>query len=546
MSLDVLVARDNRTETMSREMPLSSFSLQQQQEGRVHYDVRSSPDSVVCYAPVAVFDNQSLAKRIGTPNYASKRIIKAREKGLGTYTDMSEVGTKKNYILIPEGKEVIVSSRLKLKKEEYQLVEMVAEKDIRNYFVERTVNIFDPEMRKRILEKTSRVSLNGTTYYLKEQLDKHIRVEERSQYVVKEQDQKRRTLQVALLDSGTLAEKLNLSFIRAQHIVMGAKKKFISYEGKTRTNVKKTILLVPSGAEKQVHRLLRLEKEDYVTLELLAEQEMQEPLGEAPQITVNGVSYSITRIKASPPPSEEVAVKEFEGIVRSIAHSLYNKFPSSAYDVSDLMSAGTIGLLKAVRKYDPSKGASLKHWIRLSVKGYILNEIRLLHFNKTYNPLSRYVPYVQNKLGQELKREPTVREIAEKAGIEIEGCLFYLQRRRFVSLDSPIPGGPEKGSYHDIMYDGDAQLPDAQGEGGHDAEKLRNAISQLSEREQQILKAFYFEEQTSNDIGKKIGLSGARVRQIKDEAVDELRKRINPKLRKVNAVRRTSLSALLQ
>ncbi len=200
----------------------------------------------------------------------------------------------------------------------------------------------------------------------------------------------------------------------------------------------------------------------------------------------------------------------------------------------DLISEGNIGLMKAVERFDPSKGGKLSTygswWIKQSIKRALANQsktIRLpVHLVDKIARMRRLAMKLQETLG----REPTDDELAEELGMPAARVSqMRLASIRPASLDAPI-GDEDSNNFSDIVEDERAENPYEQLEEKTVTAMLQEMVKHLDDREATILRArFGLEgaaEKTLEEVGANFGVTRERVRQIQNIALRKLRRMI--------------------
>ena len=195
--------------------------------------------------------------------------------------------------------------------------------------------------------------------------------------------------------------------------------------------------------------------------------------------------------------------------------------PPLSYE--DLVSAGTVGLVKAARDYNPSHQAQFKTYAYIRIKGAVLDELRnfsLLPANvdKQIREAAKITLEITNQTGI----TPTDEELAKKLRITVDKLYKTFENARakhFVSLDNSPDNSPSMGS---SLAADNTPAPDQRLEHTEIIDKLTEAIGQLNQRQRQILLLYYHQELTMKQIAEVFDITEPRISQLHAKALFNL------------------------
>ncbi len=238
------------------------------------------------------------------------------------------------------------------------------------------------------------------------------------------------------------------------------------------------------------------------------------------------------RVQKGDAEAREQMIKANLRLVVKIAHD----YEGYGVPLLDLISEGNLGLVKAVERFDPARGAKFSTygvwWIKQAIRRALCNQsktIRLpVHVIDRLAEMRRATP----RLAEALGREPTARELAKELGLDVRQVNDYQQAAMSIaSLDAPLSDESGSDSVAEVVADDKAQNPAKALETQADLAALRNLLGDLEEREITVLRRRFgldgVEEQTLEEIGDAFGVTRERVRQIETAALKKLRHRMD-------------------
>lgn len=214
-------------------------------------------------------------------------------------------------------------------------------------------------------------------------------------------------------------------------------------------------------------------------------------------------------------------------LVKYVAGKMMFSLPTCV-DYNDLLSAGVMGLIGALDRFDPNHGVKFETFVLPRIKGAILDELRTLDWApRSLRSKARMVERASEQLEKELGRAATGQEIADEMDMDIEdygNVLTELSKASLLSLDgSRAEDNEQVTSMYDLLQNPEAVDPQDHIETREMKKLLVQAIEGLNEQEKIVMALYYYEELTLKEIGQVLHITESRVSQIHSKAVEKLK-----------------------
>ncbi len=218
--------------------------------------------------------------------------------------------------------------------------------------------------------------------------------------------------------------------------------------------------------------------------------------------------------------------------------SVAKQYQNQGLSLPDLINEGNLGLIKAARRFDETRGFKFISyavwWIRQSILQALAEQSRIVRLPLNQVGSLNKINKAYSKLEQEFEREPTPEELASLLDLPQDKITDTMKvSGRHVSMDAPLASG-EESTLMDVIANGDSPRADAALINESLSREIDRALSTLTERERDVVKLFFGiginHGLTLEEIGAKFDLTRERVRQIKEKAVRRLRHSSRSKL----------------
>lgn len=223
------------------------------------------------------------------------------------------------------------------------------------------------------------------------------------------------------------------------------------------------------------------------------------------------------------------ALKKYSILIRSLARKLSAGFPAGL-DYDDLCSSGRIGLLDAMKKYDPEQKRQFSAYVKYRVRGAMLDEIRSHDWiPRSVKEKAKVVRDTIDELRRVLEREPTHMEVAKRLGLKEEHSYKLAESSKRATLISTedIKNYGEKERTEivaAISNSNPLQCPFESCQSKDSRKRLMEVLYKLGTNERIIISLYYFEDLSYKEIGKILKLTESRISQLHNLAIKKLQK----------------------
>jgi RNA polymerase sigma factor for flagellar operon FliA len=222
----------------------------------------------------------------------------------------------------------------------------------------------------------------------------------------------------------------------------------------------------------------------------------------------------------------ERTIEEFIPIIKHLAYKVCRGFEEETV-IEDLISAGVIGLLEAMEKYDAKRGIKLNTFAYMRIRGAMIDELRSKDwFPRSARSKAKRIGEVVRKLENRLGRYPKEEEVAEELNMDLEEYLTMLKDYGNLSIvsieDLSETSGEDKDSIIRYIVD-ESDDPEQFAEFAETERMLARELDKIPERQRLVLTLYYHEDMNMKEIARTLGITEARVCQIHSQAILNLR-----------------------
>jgi RNA polymerase sigma-B factor len=235
------------------------------------------------------------------------------------------------------------------------------------------------------------------------------------------------------------------------------------------------------------------------------------------------------RYRETTDPAEKERIREqLVNAYHDFVYFLARKFQNRGEPLDDIVQVGYLGLIKAIERFDPDLGYEFTTFATLTVAGEIKRHFRdkgtAIRFPRRLQELHQSVVRVNEQMKNELGREPTVAELAERLGVTPDDVTEAMEIGPAyipLSLDQPVASsdGQDSRSVSERIGSADPELDRVEMR-----DVLDRAMEHLTPRERAIMAMRFYEQMSQSEIARRLGISQMHVSRLQRAALEQLRK----------------------
>ncbi len=227
-------------------------------------------------------------------------------------------------------------------------------------------------------------------------------------------------------------------------------------------------------------------------------------------------------------------IMDYAPLIRFVAQRIASRLPSSI-DIDDLISAGVIGLMDAIEKYDPSRDNKFKTYAEFRIRGAILDELRSQDWvPRSVRDKAKKIERTYAELEQRFGRAVSDQELSDALGVSLEEYYNMVAKVKAVTLLSVDeltgPNQNDRKSLLECLENTNSKNPFTQLKSKGLRQILMKNIEELPEKQKLVLSLYYYEDLNLKEIGSILEVTESRVSQLHTQAVEKLRTKLKSML----------------
>ena len=227
-------------------------------------------------------------------------------------------------------------------------------------------------------------------------------------------------------------------------------------------------------------------------------------------------------------------IEEYLPMIQCVAKRISSRLPANI-QYNDLISSAVIGLMDAIKKYDPERNNKFKTYAEFRVRGAILDALRSQDWTpRSIRDKAKRIEKVTQILEQKFSRTPNEKEIASALGMSLESYYMMLNQTKKVNVvsidESSIFNYTDRNLVLRMLEDTDSPMGEINRKSVHKI--IIDAIKELPERQRIVLSLYYFEEFNLRKIGQILRVTESRVSQLHSQAIERLKHKLMNRIEK--------------
>ncbi len=229
---------------------------------------------------------------------------------------------------------------------------------------------------------------------------------------------------------------------------------------------------------------------------------------------------------------DEIALQKLIKANLRFVVSVSKQYQNQGLSLPDLINEGNLGLIKAAKRFDETRGFKFISyavwWILQSILQALAEQARIVRLPLNKIGSINKINKIFSELEQKYEREPTIQEISESLDIAPKNIKEAIKNTgRHISMDAPIANSEEETNLYDVLLSANSPSPDAELIKDSLRREIERILNILTAREADVLRLYFglkgYHQHTLDEIGEVFFLSRERVRQIKEKAIRRLK-----------------------